>query len=353
MAIGRRPPHGSGVLRPKAGLARRGVGFVCVRESPVLVTGATGMVGGAIVRALLQQGRAVRVLARAPERARALFGGSVEVVAGDLRVPASLRRACDGVREIHHAAAALGFRDDADTTILDTNVEGTRHLLAAARASGVRRLVFTSSVAVYGDHLPLGVREDTPLHPSGAYAVSKARAEALVRDATDGTLCCMILRPCVVYGPGDRYFLPQAVATMRLPVVPLPDGGRHVIDLVHADDVAAAHLLVMRAGQPGEAYNVTDGGGYRTGDLIRWMAEACRRRPWRPSVSSRLAYRLVPWIRLAGRAARLPELARLAARDVPVFFGDYHFDISKIAALGFAPRVQTPTALPAALRALA
>ncbi len=280
---------------------------------------------------------------------RALFGRSVEIAAGDLRTPADLRRACEGIQEVYHAAAELGFRDGSGAEIFETNVEGTRRLLEAARAGGVSRIVYTSSVAVYGDHLAPGVTEDAPLDPSGAYGVSKVRAERLLRGAVGTGLHGVIVRPCIVYGPGDRYFLPQTRSILRLPVIPLPDGGRHVVDVVHADDVAAAHLLVMKAGRPGEAYNVTDGGCYQIRELIRWMAEALRRSPWRPPIPFPVARAVVPVIRTIGRLGRMPELARLRPRDVGVFFGDYHFDVAKLTALGFAPQVDARTGLQVAL----
>jgi nucleoside-diphosphate-sugar epimerase len=319
-------------------------------ESRVLVTGATGMIGSAIVRALLKQKRTVRVLARNSKRARALFGASVSIAAGDLGAPASLRRACDGIGEIYHAAAELGFRDGSGAEIHETNVEGTRRLLEAAHASGVSRLVYTSSVAVYGDHLARGITEQTPANPSSPYGVSKVQAERLVQEAVGRGLRCMIVRPCIVYGAGDRYFIPQTVSTMRLPVIPLPDGGRHVVDLVHADDVAAAHLLVMETGQPGEAYNVTDGGCYQLRELISWMSDALDRFPWCPSISPWVAHRAVPLVRIAGRLGRIPEMASLRQRDVEVFLSDYHFDISKITALGYVPRHPARTEFPLALR---
>ncbi len=321
-----------------------------IPKSLPLVTGATGMVGSAIVRALRARDRPVRVLARDPERARVLFGSSVEIAVGDLGAPESLHRACEGIGEIYHAAAALDIQEGGNAEILDTNVEGTRRLLAAARARGVSRIVYTSSVAVYGDGLPLGVTEDAPLNPSGPYGVSKVRAERLLRDAVEAGLRGMIVRPCIVYGPGDRYFTPQSVWTMSLPVIPLPDGGRHLVDVVHADDLATGHLLVMEAGHPGEAYNVTDGGRYQLRELIRWMSDALGRSPWCPSVSPWLAHGIIPLIRIAGRLGRIPQFARLERRDVGVFFSDYHFDISKITALGFAPRIGARTGLPSVLQ---
>lgn len=318
---------------------------------PALVTGATGVVGGAIVRALLARRRPVRVLARDPGRARVLFGSSVEIAPGDLGALESLRQACADIGEIYHAAAALGFREGGDAEILDTNVEGTRRLLAAARERRVPQLVYTSSVAVYGNHLRLGVTEDAPFNPSGAYGVSKVRAERLIRDAGEAGLRCMIVRPCIVYGPDDRYFVPQATWIVGLPVIPLPDGGRHVLDVVHADDLAAAHLLVMEAGRPGEAYNVTDGGCYQLRELIRWMSEALDRSPWCPAISPWAAHCAIPLLRVAGRLRRISELAALRQRDVSVYFSDFHFDTSKITALGFTPRIQAHVGLRSVLRA--
>jgi dihydroflavonol-4-reductase len=307
------------------------------------------MIGGAIVRALLADRQHVRILARDPRRARALFGSSVDIVAGDCRHETSLRRACHGIEDLYHAAAIVGFRNGMEAEILETNVEGTRRLLTAARAAGVARFVYTSSVAVYGDRLPRGVTEVAPLRPSDMYGISKVRAERLVRKAVQTGLRAMIIRPCIVYGPGDRYFLPQASWAMRLPLVPLPDHGRHVVDVVHADEVAAAHLLVMKKGVAGELYNLADGRCYEVQELLRWIAEALRRSPWFPSIPRWVAHTVVPFARLAGRLGDIPGLASLRQPGVVAFFSDYHFNISKIASLGFVSRIPARSGLRRAL----
>jgi nucleoside-diphosphate-sugar epimerase len=319
-------------------------------ERPALVTGATGLVGSAIVRALQARKRPVRVLVRDPQRARALLGSGVQIYAGDLRGPDSVGPACEGIGEVYHVAGAVDTHAHGDAEILETNVEGTRRLLEAARAAGAVRFVYTSSVSVYGDRLPLGVGEDAPVNPAGIYGVSKVRAERLVQDAVAAGLPAMIVRPCIVYGPGDRYFMPQAVQVVRLPVVPLPDGGRHVVDVVHADDLAMAHLLVMDAGDPGAAYNVTDGGCHHTGELLRWMAEALNRSPWFPPIPWWVATRLRPVINCVGRVCGRSDFAQLREQELHGLFSDYHFDISKIATLGYAPRIDARTGLQSELR---
>lgn len=319
-------------------------------EPAALVTGATGMIGGAIVRALRARGHPVRVLARDPARARAIFGSSVEIAGGDLGAQESLGRACAGIEEIYHAAAALGL-GVRDAEIMQTNVEGTRRLLTVARTHGVTRIVLTSSVAVYGDRSGSSVDEGTPANAAGAYGVSKVQAESLVRAAGDEGMRCVMVRPCIVYGPGDRYFLQQVSRVSGLPVIPLPSGGAHLVDLVHADDVAAAHLIAMEHGQPGEAYNVTDGMSYRVRDIIRWLAEALGRSPRLLPVPLWAARGSLPLVRLAGRFGRIPSLANLSRDDVGAFYADHHFDIGKIRALGYSPRILAPEGLRSVLTA--
>lgn len=319
-------------------------------EPPTLVTGATGLVGSAIVRVLLERKCPVRVFVRDSERARGLFGSSVGICAGDLRDPESLWLACKDIGRIYHVAGAVDTHEHGDAEILDANVEGTRRLLEAARAARVSRIVYTSSVSVYGDRLPLGVAEDVPVNPAGIYGVSKVRAERLVQGAVAAGLRAMIVRPCIVYGPGDRYFMPQAVQVVRLPVVPLPDGGRHVVDVVHADDLAVAHLLVMEAGRPGDAYNVTDGGCYRARELIRWVAEALNRSPWVPPIPWWFAVCIRPVINVLGRLCGRPDFAHLGRQELNGLFSDYHFDISKVTALGYAPRIDAHAGLQSELR---
>lgn len=314
-------------------------------EPRALVTGATGLVGGAVARALLAQRHLVRVFVRDVERARALFGSRVEIAAGDVRDPESLRRACAGMNHVYHVAGVVDIHRHANTEMWETNVEGTRRVLGAARDAGVSRLVYTSSVSVYGDRLPVGLAEDAPLNPAGIYGASKVEAERLVREAAAGGLHATIIRPCIVYGPGDRYFVPGAARVMRLPVLPLPDGGRHLVDLVHADDLATAHRLVMEAGQSGEAYNVTDGGCISAGELLRRVAEGLGRSPWFPSIPWRCAIVMRPLINLLGRLWDLPDLAHLGMQELNGLFSDYHFDISKIVALGYAPRISARTGL--------
>lgn len=211
----------------------------------VVVTGASGHVGGALVRALLERGHRVRALVRAD--VRALEGLDIERFAGDVRDPASLARAFAGADVVVHAAAHVSVRR-ADARLTEAvNVGGTEAVLAACRLAGVRRLVHFSSIHAFAQRpFDRPVDEDRPLcdeRPARSlapYDRTKAESERRVRDAAAAGLGVVILNPTAVIGPYDykpsftgRVLL--ALAHGRLPG--LVDGG---FDWVDVRDVAAA-----------------------------------------------------------------------------------------------------------------
>ncbi len=316
-----------------------------------LVTGASGMIGGAIVDALLARGHSVRALVRASAKVDPLLLKGVDLVVGDLGDAESLRQAVQGVDAVFHAAAALGFRAGA-AVMDDVNAGGTERLLAASRAAHVGRFVHISSVAVYGPHEP-PIDEATPQRPNDAYGRSKQAAEAAVMRAYAQGLPTVILRPCIVYGPGDRYFLPTLLQLMRLPVVPLPDGGDLLIELVYVTDVADAALLAAtRAPAVGQAYNITDGRPTSLRDIIETYGLLTGHGPRIVSLdldrlvqmSGALREALMP---LAPRVAYLLDPERLANLR-----HDIHYDISKAEReLGYAPGIGVYEGLRRALEA--
>ncbi len=223
-----------------------------------LVTGGTGFVGANVVRELLRDGATVRVLARAGGDRRALEGLSVEIVEGDLRDAASLRRAVTGVRTVFHVAAdyRLWARDPRE--LYATNVEGTRGLLEAAVAAGAARIVHTSTVGALGlpkDGSP--GTETTPVSLAdmvGPYKRSKFLAEQVALEFARAGAPVVIVNPSAPVGPWD--------------VKPTPTG-RMIVDflqgrmfgsldtglnVVHVRDVARGHLLAAERGRDGEKY---------------------------------------------------------------------------------------------------
>lgn len=226
-----------------------------------LVTGGSGFVGGRLIRRLLHDGHQVRALARsgtAAERVRAL---GAEPVHGNLDDPEALTRAMTGSELVFHAAART-TRGGSRALFWRDNVVGTHNVLAGARRAGVTRLVHVSSEAALLTGRPLvGVDETAPPRPDSpaAYAASKAAAEQLVLAANGDGPETVALRPRLVWGRGDATVLPELVAAVRDGRFAWIDGGRHLTDTTHVDNVVHGLLLAAEHGRGGEAYFVTDG----------------------------------------------------------------------------------------------
>ena len=249
----------------------------------VFVTGGTGLVGGPLVEQLRHHGIEVDALVRSDagsERMRALGAvpvfGSVE----DPRVWDALSEA-DG---IIHVAALIAARTPWPT-FFKINVEGTRLAAQAARRLGAR-LVHLSSVAVYGrqalDDAPGSRGERSPLGPleeHDYYARSKRLAEEAVRAEVALGLEAVMLRPCVIYGQGDRLFLPRLAAVARHGWLPTVGAGDRVLALVHADSVADAAVRALSTPRAASRiYNVTNDGEITAREFVEAMGEGLGRR---------------------------------------------------------------------------
>ncbi len=224
-----------------------------------LVTGATGLVGNAVARLLRERGHAVRALVRDPDRAKRLLPPEVELSRGDVTDPASLPAAFAGVDWVFHAAG-MPEQWQRDERIFDrVNAGGTRHVLAAAQAAGVRRVVYTSTLDVFAAPRGGTVREGPidPLPKPSAYERSKVLAQREVELALGRGLDVVSVNPASVYGPGpvhvalNSYFI--RLVRGRVPL--LPPGGCSV---VYIDGCAAAHLAAAERGVRGESYLLAD-----------------------------------------------------------------------------------------------
>jgi dihydroflavonol-4-reductase len=278
---------------------------------PVLVTGATGFVGSAVVRALLAQGQPVRALARAGSDRRNLADLKVEIVTGDLTDRASLERAAKGCEALFHVAADYRLWVPNPPEIYRANVDGTRALMEAAAAAGVRRIVYTSSVATLGlDPGGTPANEDTPVtfdDMIGHYKRSKFLAEDVVRElARQHRLPAVIVNPSTPIGPRDIRPTPTGrmivdAASGRIPAY-LDTG----LNIVHVDDVAAGHLAAYERGRVGERY-VLGGFNMALAEILAAIARLVGRKP--PTVKlPRLAvlpvaYAVEAWARLTRMTA--------------------------------------------------
>ncbi|MBI5958323.1 MAG: SDR family NAD(P)-dependent oxidoreductase [Chloroflexi bacterium] len=223
-----------------------------------LVTGGTGFVGSHIARALAEKGYQVRILRRTTSRLDAVANIDCEHMIGDVNDYESLLAAMDGIDWVFHVAAIADYWRSDPAHIYHVNVDGTHEVLRAAKAKGVKRVIFTSSAASmgYADRLhPVNenVRFNWDQHLT-PYGHSKFLAEAEVYRAIREGLDCVILNPAVIIGPGDLNQISSSVVLeMARGHVPptLPPGGTTVIDV---RDVAAAHIAAAERGRTGERY---------------------------------------------------------------------------------------------------
>ncbi len=225
--------------------------------SKTLVTGGSGFVGRAVVQALLDQGREVRVLARRRQHP-ALKGLAVEVVQGDLTDSESLVAALQGCAALFHVAADYRLWVPDPASMYEVNVTGTRNLLRAALAAGVERVVYTSTVGTLGnpgDGTP--GTEDTPVTLAdmvGHYKRSKFLAEQVALEYAARGLPLVVVNPSTPVGPWDSRPTPtgQMIVDFLNGRVPAYlDSG---LNLIHVRDVAAGHVLAAERGRQGEKY---------------------------------------------------------------------------------------------------
>lgn len=223
----------------------------------VLITGASGFVGSAVARAAVQRGYRVRALVR-PSSPRSNFSDfDCEIVEGDMRDAASMRRALEDVRFLLHVAAdyRLWARDPME--VYRNNFEGTRATMEAARSLGVEKIVYTSSVATLKP-INGGVADETArLEESdavGAYKRSKVAAERLVEHMADEGLPVVIVNPSTPIGPRDIRPTPTGRIIIEAATGRMPAFVETGLNLAHVDDVAEGHMLALERGQTKESY---------------------------------------------------------------------------------------------------
>ncbi len=223
----------------------------------VLVTGATGFVGGNLARELRRRGYDVSALVRPGSNTLTIDGTGVDRVPGDILDRESVDRALRGCEVVFHCAAAYTFWTPDPDLMYRTNVGGTANVLEAARQAGVSKVVYTSTVSTVGLAAGGLGTEETPMDPShlvGHYKRSKYRAECLALTMASEGLPVVVVNPTTPVGPWDIKPTPtgrMVLDFMRGRIPAYLDTGMNLVDV---EDVAAGHILAMERGRPGQRY---------------------------------------------------------------------------------------------------
>jgi nucleoside-diphosphate-sugar epimerase len=277
----------------------------------VFLTGGTGFIGGEVARLLRERGDEVRALVRTPTRAIALRALGCELVEGDLSDEEALRAALHGVEAVVHGAAVyeVGVAPARREVLVDANVRGTERVLGAALAAGVRKAVYVSTVAVFGNTKEK-VADEEWIRPTGlgytsVYEQTKVQAHERAQELCAKGLPLVTVQPGVVYGPGDTSEvggLFDRLLAGKLPLLPFPDLG---VTPVHRDDVAAGILLALDKGANASSY-ILAGEPTRMRDLMAELARVAGRRPPRGALPTAVIKGIAPFGRLVGGLLGLP-----------------------------------------------
>lgn len=308
-------------------------------KQSALVTGATGIVGSHIVRALLDAGHKVRVLVRTGSDRRALAGLAVEVCEGDVLDPASLDAAADGCAWVFHAAAVFAYAGVSAAAQTELAVQGTRNVLQAAKRAGAQRAVVTSSSVTLGSTATPQVLDEGRAfaEPSpAAYTVSKIRQQQAAFEAGDRLrLAVVAVCPTLVLGAHDYRLGPSNANLANYLNDPFRSTFLGGCNVVSAKDIGRAHLIAARRGRPGQAY-VAGGENLHWRSLHALVSELAGTFGPSLELNHTGAYLAAAALEAAAHVAgRRPLVTRDEARMACRF---YWYSSARLAALGWTTR---------------
>jgi 2-alkyl-3-oxoalkanoate reductase len=302
-----------------------------------LVTGATGFLGGALVRRLNAEGASVLALGR-NQAVGATLGCSFESI--DLSNADALVGAFRGANTVFHCAA-LSAPWGRKVDFWKANHLGTANVLHACKMAGVERLIHVSTPSIYFRHGDgLQVREDASLpRPVNEYAASKRAAESLVRAAE---IPFVMLRPRALFGPGDQTILPKLVRAMQAGRLKQIGDGQNLTDLTYIDNAVDALLLAAQAnsGYERNVYNITNGEPLPLWDLVRTLGELLGLNLRAGSISKPIAMGVAGLMELVYRCFSISREPLLTRYAVGVLAASQTLDITAAQRdLGYAPRI--------------
>ncbi len=307
----------------------------------VFLTGGTGFIGGRVARKLRERGDDVVALVRDPARAGKLSELGAQLHQGDLSDRAALAAAMGGCDAVIHAAAIykVGIPRSERQAMYETNVVGTENALGAALDAGVPRVLYVSTIAVFGDTAGQVVDESYE-HPGERYTSyyerTKVEAHRIAKRMIAEGLPCVIVQPGTVYGPGDHSAIGKQIDDFvkgRLPALPFPDVG---FNMTYVEDVAEGILLALDRGEVGRSY-VLGGEITRMREVISTVARITGRKPPRFTIPTPLIKAATPIGPLVGKLMGQPPNLRelIASADGVTFWGSHERAVRE---LDYSPR---------------
>jgi nucleoside-diphosphate-sugar epimerase len=307
----------------------------------VFVTGGTGFIGGAVVRQLRGRGDEVVCLVRSPAKATAVVELGCETVAGDLSDVKAIRDGMEGCDAVIHAAAIyeVGIPVSQRQAMRDANVGGTERVLGAARDAKIAKVVYVSTVGIFGN-TGGKVVDETYEHPgkgfTSCYEETKWEAHQVAKRLIAEGLPCTIVQPGGVYGPGDTSSIGELLNQFlsgKMPLMPFPELG---ICLSHVEDIAAGILLGLDKGKPGEAY-VISGPATTVREAIGVVAGVTGKKAPKHAIPVPLMKAMIPIGPLVGKLMGQPPNLRelISSADGVTFWAGYDKAERE---LGYQPR---------------
>ena len=308
----------------------------------IFVTGGTGFIGGEVVCQLRGRGEEVTCLVRSPGKAAKLTELGCELVAGDLGDEAALRSGMRGCDAVIHAAAMyeVGIPAKQRPAMWEANVTGTERVMKAAQGEKIPRIVYVSTVGIFGN-THKEVVDESYRNPetdfTSYYEETKLEAHKIVQGLIDDEgLPAIIVQPGGVYGPGDTSQVADLLEQFfagKLPLMPFPELG---ICMTHVEDIAGGILLALDKGQLGETY-VISGPVTTMREAIETVARVSGRKAPKRNLPTGLMKAMIPLGPMVGKVMGQPPNLRelISSADNVTFWASYEKAERE---LGYSPR---------------
>jgi nucleoside-diphosphate-sugar epimerase len=308
----------------------------------VLVTGATGFLGNHLTETLVEKGKEVRALVRDMAKAHRLKELGVELCSGDLCDPSSLFSAAQGVEIVYHCAGRVDEWGEKEL-FYKANVEGTRNLLEAALKNGCK-VVHTSSLTVLALHKsPKPIDETFPYAPKVVdfYTETKRKGEKIALEYSQGKgLPVTIVRPGLIWGPGDTKTLPRLIDILKKKRMFLVNGGKNHLTLSYCSNVVDGLILAGQSGASGRVYHITDGEKVTAKDYFCALASLFQLPPPSTPVPFSLALLVVFLMGIQARLTRREDPPLFTLYGLYLLTHDLEVDLSRARTeLGYQPKI--------------